>query len=166
MLVYLVRHAIAIERNGVPGFDDASRPLTDKGIDRMRRIVRGLDHLGVTVDEIWTSPLVRARQTADILAKSRHFQGGVRVVPALAPGGDATQVLRELHSGGPRTAVALVGHEPDMGELAGLLLTGRSAALFDFKKGGVACIEIEKSGMPLHGKLCWLMTPKQLRNIG
>jgi phosphohistidine phosphatase len=166
MLVYIVRHAIAVPREDHIGLDDASRALTDRGIDRMRRIVRGLDALGVEISEIWTSSLVRARQTAEILAESRRFQGTVRTVPALAPGGDPTQLLRELQQASARASIALVGHEPDLGEFASLLLTGKTASFIPFKKGGVACIEIEKPTPPIHGELHWLMTPKQMRSIG
>ena len=165
MLVYLVRHAIAVPRDGVTAFDDASRELTDKGIDRMRRCVRGLDRVGAGFDEIWTSPLVRARQTADILAESPNFTGRSKVVNALAPGGDLNQVVRELQQNARVASVALVGHEPDMGELATLLTTGQAGSTFRFKKGGVACIEIDDLSPPLRGELLWMMTPKQMRSI-
>ncbi len=165
MLVYLVRHAIAVPRDSVAGLDDASRPLTDKGIDRMRRSVRGLDKLNVSIEEIWTSPLLRARQTADILAESRHFNGHSKTVNALAPGGDLNLLVRDLRQAGRTTSIALVGHEPDMGELATLLLTGLTASVIPFKKGGVACIEIDDLSPPIRGELLWLLTPKQMRSI-
>ncbi len=163
MLLYLVRHAIAVDREAHNGYDDASRALTEKGIDKMRRNVRGLDRLGVCLDEIWSSPLLRAHQTADLLAESANFQGQVRTLPCLAPGGDYAQVLRELQQSGDRPAIALVGHEPDLGELLGVLLTGRPTSFITFKKGGVACVEIEKLIHPLKGELRWLLTPKLLR---
>jgi len=165
MLVFIVRHAIATARDANNGFDDASRALTDKGIDRMRKSVRGLDAIGVQFDEIWTSPLLRARQTAEILAESRHFRGAIRTVPILAPGGDPTHVLRELQHAPGGARIALVGHEPDLGELAGLLLCGRSAGFIPFKKGGAACIEVEQPIPPLRGELRWLMTPRQMRSL-
>jgi len=130
----------------------------------MRRNVRGLDHLGVRIDEIWTSPLLRARQTSELLAGSSHFHGTVRTVASLSPGGDPVQVLRELQQA-DKESVALVGHEPDMSELAGMLLTGRSASFAVFKKGGVACIEVDKPGQPLRGVLRWHATPKILRAL-
>lgn len=164
MLIYIVRHAIAVPRELHVGLDDAARELTEKGVERMHQIVRGLDGINVVLDEIWTSPLIRARQTADILAGARHFRGSVRPVAALAPGGDPTQIVRELATVSPQAAIALVGHEPDLGELAALLLTGRSQSFLEFKKGGVACIELE-SNAPPRGTLRWLMTPRQMRNI-
>ncbi|MCB9851434.1 MAG: phosphohistidine phosphatase SixA [Phycisphaerales bacterium] len=164
MLVYLVRHAIAVERDALVSLDDASRELTDQGITRMRRAVRGLNKIGVEIDEIWTSPLTRARQTAEILADARGFHGRVRIAPALAPGGDVETVVRELREASRESSIALVGHEPDMGELATLLLTGKTGSFVPFKKGGIACVELD-DGVPGTGELKWLLTPKQLRNI-
>jgi phosphohistidine phosphatase len=166
MLIYLVRHAIAVPRDELASLDDASRALTDRGIERMQRVVRGLAKLDVHLDEIWSSSLTRARQTAELLADLPGFHGRVRIVSPLAPGGALHDVVRDLQQVSRRAHVALVGHEPDMGELAGLLLTGSPRHFMPFKKGGVACVELEDAAPPMHGTLRWFATPRQLRRLG
>lgn len=165
MFAYLVRHAIAAPRDGIGVVDDAARALTPKGMRRMRQVVRGLVRLDAVFEEIWTSPLVRARQTADILAESPSFEGNLRVMEALRPGGNLNDIAQELAGRCSLTGVALVGHEPDLGELAGMLLAGSPQGLVTLRKGGVACLEIKEGAAPLRGRLNWLMTPGQLRGI-
>src|SRR5262245_54615467 len=142
MLVYLIRHAIAYERGLIADLDDDARELTPVGIKKMRRNAAALARLRVRSDEIWTSPLVRATQTAEILAEALRPAGGVHVVTELAPGGDFDRLLHRLQLHAEHEAVALVGHEPDLGQLVGMLLTGQRRPIVRFKKGGVACIEI------------------------
>jgi phosphohistidine phosphatase len=162
--LYLVRHAIAHER-GEAWPDDRLRPLTEAGAARMVRQAHGLAEIGVTFDVIVTSPLVRARQTADILADA--FPAAPRIVetPALAPGRspkDAASALREFTR---RTSLALVGHEPGLGELAAWLIGLRSP--LEFKKGSVALIEVALLPPPAaSGELRWLLTPRILRKLG
>ncbi len=162
MLVYLVRHAIATPRGDDTA--DEERPLTDKGIARMEEIVEGLGGLGVALDEIWTSPLVRARQTADILAGLDGFSGPLRTVGALAPGGDEADVIQLLIRSNVES-VALVGHEPDLGDLCARLLTSRGDGFICLKKGAVACVELSNDAPDLTGVLLWLMQPRQLRSV-
>jgi len=90
--LYLVRHAIAAER-GDEWPDDSKRPLTETGINRFKEAVEGLAWLDVDIDEIFTSPLVRARQTADLLAAALHPRPTVKVLDALAPGHAAGAVM-------------------------------------------------------------------------
>ena len=90
--LYLVRHGRAAER-GEEWPDDGKRPLTPQGIDRFQQVVRGLSVLGVTIDTILTSPLVRARQTADILAAGLRPHPSVEVIDALAPGTPVADVI-------------------------------------------------------------------------
>lgn len=163
MRVYLIRHGIAVPR-GSPGIiDDAARELTADGIKKMRRAVRALVRLGVDLERIWSSPLIRARQTADILAEAFPEAGSVRSLRALAPECNFDRILAILLKSGSLNEVALVGHEPDLGVLAGLLLTGRRVPLVEFKKGGAACIDLEPAVQPCRGRLVWLLTPRQLR---
>lgn len=163
MLVYIVRHAIAVARESLTVVDDAARELTDKGIERMRQNVAALKTLDVRIDAIWSSPLLRARQTADLLVDLPSFKGDVRIVEALAPGGDLPGLVAELGRFQGDGGVAVVGHEPDLGELATLLVSGRSEYAVRFKKGGVACVDVEDGTEPLRGELAWLLTPKQMR---
>src|SRR6267378_844226 len=109
--VYLVRHAIAAER-GEEWPDDTRRPLTDIGITRFREVVDGLAWLQVEIDEIFTSPLVRARQTATLLAQGLGNKTSVKTLDAMAPGHSPRQVMNELSRTAKRHRIALVGHEP------------------------------------------------------
>jgi phosphohistidine phosphatase len=163
VLIYLVRHAIAEER-GEAWPDDRLRPLTEDGRAKMERQVRGLVEIGVTIDEILTSPLVRTRQTADILAHGLTGKPRVREFPPLEPGRRAKEVLAALADFSRRKSLALVGHEPGLGEAAASLLGLRGS--MEFKKGGVALIEAPiLPPAPGSGALRWMLTPKILRRL-
>jgi phosphohistidine phosphatase len=160
--LYLVRHAIAAER-GPEWPDDTQRPLTPRGVARMREAVRGLRALGVRPQVIATSPLVRAEQTARLLAAGLGGKPDLVTIPALAPGRDPGAVAAALAGLGDASPVALVGHEPDLGALAGWLL--RTTRPPVFKKGGVCCLDLD--GAPREGaaSLIWMATPRMLRAI-
>lgn len=160
--LYLVRHAIAALR-GDDWPDDDKRPLTARGMSRFKEAVAGLRKLGVDVDEIFTSPLVRARQTADLLAAGLPGKPPVRTLDVLAPGHEPRSVMAQLARAVRRRRVALVGHEPDLGELAAHLV-GAGRAL-PFKKGGVCRIDVESLSSRRAGALTLFVTPKLLRLV-
>ncbi len=163
MKVYVVRHGIAVP-HGAPGvLDDRSRELTPDGAKKVRRHAAALARLGVVVDEVWTSSLSRARQTADILADGLEVAARPRVVKALEPGGDIRSLTHQLSQRADRKGIMLVGHEPDLGRLATHLITGLTRTAIEFKKGAVACIAIDDFKAPLRGRLRWLLTPRQMR---
>jgi len=122
--LYLVRHAIAAER-GEDWPDDGKRPLTERGISRFKEGVGGLKGLETTIDEIFTSPLVRAKQTADLLAAGIDGRPTVKLLDALAPGHAPAVVMAQLAKAAKRRRIALVGHEPDLSELAAHLIGAR-----------------------------------------
>jgi len=161
--LYLVRHGIAVPY-GTPGVSsDASRKLTPAGVKKIRRSAQALARLRVVIDEIWTSPLVRARQTAELLAEELTSKAPVRVVDALRPDGEFNALTDELQQHLEQAGIAMVGHEPDMGQLASYLLTGVRSSNLRFKKGGVACIEVYDLKPPTpRCQLRWLLTPKQM----
>lgn len=161
--LYLVRHAIAAER-GDEWPDDAKRPLTERGIARFRECVKGLSTLDVAIDEVFTSPLVRAKQTAELVAAGITGKPSVKILDPLAPGHTATAVMAQLARQAKRRRIALVGHEPDLGELAAHLLGTQRAV--PFKKGGVCRIDVETLTSRRHGSLIWFATPKMLRQLG
>jgi phosphohistidine phosphatase len=161
--LYLVRHAIAAAR-GEEWPDDSKRPLTERGITRFRECVSGLRTLDAAIDEIFTSPLVRARQTADLLAAGVEGKPSVKVLDALAPGHTAAAVVSQLAKTAKRRRIALVGHEPDLGELAAHLI-GAPRPL-PFKKGGVCRIDVQGLTSRHPGSLAWFVTPKILRGLG
>jgi phosphohistidine phosphatase len=160
--LYLVRHAIAAER-GSDWPDDTKRPLTSKGISRMRDVVAGLDDLEVRIELVLTSPLLRAKQTADLLANGLKPVPAVEILNELGPGGAPAKVAEALGSVSARRSVALVGHEPGLGELAAWLVGAKTP--FEFKKGGICRIDLPGPPMGGSGQLIWLATPRMLRSL-
>lgn len=162
--LYLVRHGLAAER-GAAYPDDRLRPLTDVGITRFRQAVRGLAAFEVAVDLVLTSPLVRARQTAELLVAGLPGHPRLDTLEALAPGGRVPAIMEAIaqRSRQRQTRIALVGHEPDLGELAARLLGARGA--IPFKKGAVCCIELQGRLAGGPGTLLWHLPPRVLRRL-
>jgi phosphohistidine phosphatase len=160
--LYLVRHGVAEER-GEKWPDDTKRPLTEDGIDRMRKAARGLTRFGIVIDVVLTSPLVRARQTADIVVAAIDPRPSLVTIESLAPSGSYAAVVADLEKHARKTHIALVGHEPNIGELAARLIGSRHA--IEFKKGAVCRIDLETLPPSGPGDLRWLMTAKMLREI-
>jgi phosphohistidine phosphatase len=163
MQIVLVRHAIAEEREAwaETGASDEQRPLTPEGIKKMKKGAKGLMELVPQVAAIATSPLRRAWQTAEIIAN--HYHGrSADVLPALAPNGKREDVLAWINQfeGG---TIVLVGHEPDLGELAGWLIARRPEAGIRFKKGGAALLEFGVERDAGSATLNWLLTNGHLR---
>jgi phosphohistidine phosphatase len=156
----LVRHAIAEER-GAAWPDDAGRPLTARGIARMREIAQRLVAIDEACDVIVSSPLKRALDTARILVGEWGTSSDVVLIDALAPGHTPAQALAAVAEEATSARVAVVGHEPDLGELAAWLIGAKQSV--PFKKGGVARIDLESLARPREGRLMWLATPKMLR---
>ena len=159
--LYLIRHGVAEERgDGWP--DDAKRPLTDEGTDSLRKAARGLARIGVKFDAVLTSPFVRTRQTAEIVATAFDEPPPIVSVESLAPGGSIQNVLSDLERHARRSRVAIVGHEPGIGELAARLAGARYP--IEFKKGAVCRIDV-KTFPAGPGKIRWFMTSKILRGL-
>ena len=161
--LYLVRHAVAAER-GDDWPDDDQRPLTEKGIARFMDVIGGLRRMEVNLDEIFTSPLVRAKQTADLLAAGIEGKPPVKPLDTLAPGHRPEDVMSQLARAAKRRRVALVGHEPDLGELAAHLVGARRP--IPFRKGGVCRIDVQDMSGKHPGTLSWFAPPKMLRQLG
>jgi phosphohistidine phosphatase len=160
--LFLVRHAIAMERSD-RWPDDAQRPLSHAGAARMRRAVAGLAKLDATIGLVVTSPLVRAVQTAEILARGLVSHPEVVHLPALAPGVAPARVIDALGTHDKAVGLALVGHAPGIGELAAWILGTR--APLPFKKGAICRIDVP-AWPPRHGTLVWFATPRMLRALG
>lgn len=160
--LYIVRHAIAEER-GDAYPDDSRRPLSSKGMAKFRRVAGGLAALGVSLDHILTSPLVRARQTADILAQQLGGHPRVTEIDALAPDGTFQDLTRALQECTQARSIGLVGHEPSIGELAARLVGLR--APLEFRKGAVCRVDLEALPPAGPGHLRWFATPKMLAKL-
>ena len=164
MQIILFRHGPAGSRNSERWPNDALRPLTVRGRERTRRAARGLGTLLARQPVILTSPFKRAKQTADLLAEELLVSSPV-AEPALEPGASQRALLQKLAKTKSDECVVLVGHEPDLGALAGRLLTG-SAAVLPLKKAGACSIHFVGALEPAAGKLDWFLTPRVLRRVG
>jgi phosphohistidine phosphatase len=162
--LYIVRHAIAAEP-GPKYPDDRTRPLTAEGIKRFKETVRGLVSLDVELDVILTSPLVRAEQTAALLRDGMKKPPPVEVNEALAPGGKfatlVDAVTRQVRR--HRRRVALVGHQPDLGDVTARWLGARGQV--EFRKGAVCALEVDGATPGGPATLRWLLPPRVLRRL-
>jgi phosphohistidine phosphatase len=161
--LYLIRHGVAAER-GDAYPDDTKRPLTNEGIQKLRKEARALLALDVNFDVILTSPLVRTRQTAETIAAIYKNAPTIVNVQALAPGGTHTAIIDELSKQHRRHRIAIVGHEPGIGELASRLLGLRRP--LEFKKGAMCRIDVPALPPAGPGDLRWFLPPKILRKVG
>ncbi len=168
MELYLIRHAIAEPLGTAHESSDEKRSLTEEGRTRMRDVVKGLKKLGIQLDLIFTSPLVRAVETAHIVATSLGMNvKDIRQTPALAPGAIVEQLFGEIKREAGAESIALVGHQPDLGQLISKIVKSSGGSLsVQLKKGGICCINVSETVPTLRGDLMWLLTPKQLRLLG
>jgi phosphohistidine phosphatase len=165
MKLYIVRHAIAVPR-GTPGMEDDERSVTEEGMAKMRQSAAGIRTLGYIPEVILTSPLLRARQTADVLLEAFGKQVELKIVPALAPGGAHQELYRDIGLYEKKlVSLMLVGHQPSLGEIAGEIAFGSPEHFIEFKKGGTCLIELESVRGTPKGSLIALLTPSILRKI-
>jgi phosphohistidine phosphatase len=164
MELLIIRHAIAFERDRGRWPDDAARPLSPAGIRRSRKAASGLKELCKVPDRLLTSPLVRARETANILAEVAGWPRA-EVAPELKPGQTVADVLTLLGKDRSKR-VALVGHQPDLSALlTACLLKDNSALLIEMKKNAVACLSFSGRVRVGSAALRWLATPRMLRGF-
>ncbi len=156
MRLYLLRHGVAYDRENWRGKDDGLRPLTDEGIVAMKREARSIGQMKLKLDAVITSPLVRARDTARIVAKTLDMK--VDENPLLKPGFDLQALDDLLAQYAEFNHVMIVGHEPDFSLVIAQLVGGGTIVM---KKGGLARVDITTPHPP-HGELVWLLTPSLL----
>ncbi len=157
MKLFFLRHGLAGDRNDWKG-NDAARPLTDEGIEKMKRTAATLAQLDLGLDALITSPLVRARQTAEIIAQKLDLITKLVEDARLAPGFNAHQLHAVLLDHPDANALMFVGHEPDFSETIGALVGGGRIVC---KKGGLALVKLA-NGHSRHGELEWLIPPRVL----
>jgi phosphohistidine phosphatase len=163
MILYIVRHGIAVDRTDPKSPAEAERPLTAKGVQKTRAAALGLAALGAKPDVLVTSPYVRSVQTAEIFAEALGFSPEkIRVSETLKPASNPADTVKEI-SQWKSKEMACFGHAPHI-DLFIAYLAGSRGPFTELKKAGVACFE-QASG---HGKwvLRWMLTPKMLREMG
>ena len=160
-----VRHGIAVAREEWEG-KDVDRPLTEKGKRRVREVAAGLRRLDVRPTVIYASPARRAVETAQLLHGLLARPPLMQLRDELLPEASPTEVIRLIQDIPPESCVICIGHEPQLGMAASVLLSGRASASFPLKKAGACLIELPIPAKPGRGVLRWWLTPGQLRAIG
>ncbi len=164
MKLYVLRHAEA--EPGAGGTSDEARQLTERGKARMAEAARGMRRLGLEFDAILTSPLSRARQTAEIVAAEYDNQPPPQTVLELATAVAPARAVAALAPVAHHEQIMIVGHEPQLSGIVSILLTGAPERVnLQFKKGG--CVALALSERPERGgsELLWMMTQGQLRKL-
>jgi len=164
MLLYLVRHGIAIDRDDPKCPDEAERYLTEEGIKKTREVARGVASLMDAPEMFLSSPYVRAWQTAEIFAAAfKISKQKVRKTELLLPGSDVAALFRELAKHRDAESAMCFGHAPHLDEAIAAALRSKSDGT-SLKKAGVACLELDRVAPPT-GILSWLATPKMLKKL-
>ena len=163
--LYIMRHGIAVVR-GSHFEDDSKRPLTPAGKKKVKEIANGLQRLGVVVDWVVSSPLVRAVETAEIVAECLAPNVPIDFCDALRPGGSAEALITFLARQPNRKRVLVAGHEPDLSLLAARLIGAGRQANLAFKKGGCCLVEFDQMPPKSPAQLIWWATPRLLRKVG
>lgn len=161
MDLYLLRHAIAVQR-GLAHYPNDDRPLTQKGIQKMKKEAQGIAKLAGSFDIILSSPLVRAYDTARITAEAVKYRKKIERCKKLLPESSLSDFMSLLQEYREHKSVLVVGHEPNMSTIVSALLGSPHSAV-EFKKGSLCKIRISGVSSVRHGTLIFHVTPKQLR---
>ena len=166
MELYILRHAIASDRSPTATGGDSQRPLTVDGIEKMRRAARGMRAMELEFDLILSSPFVRAKQTAEIVANLFELSGKLAYSPTLAADGNPKDLIEELkRKYGKRKNILLVGHEPYLSRLISLLISGSTSLPITLRKGGLCQLSVEGLKYGRCAALEWLLTSRQMRRM-
>jgi len=162
MNLFLLRHGIAVELEVAGLATDAARPLTPTGRRQLRHTINAWQAMALRCDVILSSPLVRARQTAEMAAK--ELEAPLTFAEELKPGGNVEKLVQKITGlkSSPKN-VLLVGHEPDLSQLLSLLVAGQAVGGFALKKGGLARLKTEQLTVGKCATLAWLLTPAQMK---
>jgi len=164
MNIFLLRHGLAVEREEMDFAGDDARPLTPKGRRQLRKVAAAMRLLKLDLSVIFSSPLVRAQQTTEVIVKQLKFKRKPVITYDLRPGGNAEKLIHQLAALKPVPRnILLVGHEPDLSELLSLLVAGTITGGFSFKKAGLAKLETEKLRAGQCATLAWQLTPGQMK---
>jgi phosphohistidine phosphatase len=161
MKLYILRHGEAAEHGDPRYKNDADRPLTPKGIQRTKALAHALRQLDITFGVIFSSPLVRARETAEVVERGLRLHGRLELTEHLAPSGDVEKLVHQLNKVRPAPgSILLVGHEPYLSSLISLLCTGGSHLSLTLKKGGLCRMEVESLRAARCASLEWLLSSR------
>jgi phosphohistidine phosphatase len=161
----LFRHGIAVDQEDWDG-PEPERPLTVKGVERTRQAARGLVRLEIVPTHILSSPFVRAVETARLVRELTRAKTDVRLCDELLPDAPPDKLFPLLTSLPENACVVCVGHEPHLGQAAGVMLFGRPVEGLSLKKAGACCIRFDRPPAGGYGALQWWLAPSQLRSLG
>jgi phosphohistidine phosphatase len=162
MNLFLLRHGLAVEPDALGHDEDAERPLTPKGEHKLLCAAQTMKALGLSFDLILSSPRLRARQTAAIVANALDAKDRLELSHSLVPGAAAQDIIECLRRSPMPGEVLLVGHEPGLSQLISLLVAGDSSLSIAMKKGGLCKLSVESLKAGRCAALEWLLTPKQM----
>ncbi len=166
MELYILRHGIAADRGSGEYGPDSERPLTPEGMKKLRRIVSAMKALDLSFDLILSSPYLRARQTAEVVASGLDLMRVFELSALLEPGADLEALIADLGSRKKNVdRILLVGHEPMLSSLISLLLSGEGDLEITLRKGGLCKLAIRVISPGRCATLEWLVTPKLLAAI-
>lgn len=165
MKLYLTRHGIAVDHIGGEIKSDWHRPLTEEGKKETKTVANALKRIGIEADLVLSSPLIRARQTAEIIQSAISKSPEVEICEALAPGALVSDLYKTLKQFESKENIFLVGHNPDISRLAGTLLWTGSELYMPFKKASICRIDISDIPPTSPGVLKWFIPPKILCSL-
>jgi len=167
MDLFILRHGLAADRGSFDAKSDAERQLTEEGRRRTKSAAEAMKALEIEFDRVFSSPFLRATQTAEIVARGLNSRLKVEACPPLASPGDSRALIALIGKLKPQPAsLLLVGHEPHLSELISLLITGDKAAGITLKKGALCKLAVEGLRHGRCASLQWLMTARQMHLIG
>ena len=167
MNLYVLRHGLAADRDSRQYSRDEERPLTPKGTRKIARQVKGMRSIGLSLDAVVTSPLLRAVQTAKIVHKRLPVSSELVTYESLSPLGGAHMLMEELATGYPSDgSVMTVGHEPYLSDLISVLVSGVPGQLVRLKKGALCKLRLPSPRYGRCGWIEWSLTPRQLVKLG
>ena len=163
MNLYLLRHGIAVDPSSPRFAKDAERPLTPKGKRRLQQAAGAMAALKISFDVILSSPYLRAKQTAEIVAKSLKRRNKLKFTDELTPGGNPKSLIQQLNELRPKPKnILLVGHEPYLSKLIALLTAGNTGMEIDLKKGSLCKLETDSLRYARCATLVCLLAPRHL----
>jgi phosphohistidine phosphatase len=162
MKLYILRHGDAVE-HGDARFKETDRPLTPKGIQRTKLLAHALRQMEASFDVVLSSPLTRARETAEIVVRGLRREKRLELTDHLALSGSMASLVDQVNAIHPRPkSVLLVGHEPYLSGFISLLCSGGPALSLALKKGALCRLEVEVLSCAKCGTLEWLLQPRLL----
>lgn len=159
--LFIIRHGFAGQSLEDRAMDE-ERPLKKKGKEQIKGVAKGLKELNLCFDVVITSPLLRAKETAEIINSYCGDSKKVIENDLLRPGGSFSNLIKFLNKHKKYKKVAIVGHEPFLSSFASYCLTKNKNSVIELKKGGVLMLEVEDTLKPGQCKLTMLIEPEHL----